>query len=57
VLVSNIYKEFKKLDSREPSYLIKKRGSELNREFSIEETPMTKVHVKKCSTSVVIRAM
>ena len=36
-LISNIYKEFKKLDSRKTNYPIKKWGTELNKEFSTEE--------------------
>ena len=32
-LISNIYKEIKKLDSREPNKPIKKWGTELNKEF------------------------
>jgi hypothetical protein len=36
-LISNIYKEPKKLDSRKPSNHIKKWGTELNKEFSTEE--------------------
>jgi hypothetical protein len=33
-LISNIYKELKKMDSREPNNPIKKWGTELNKEFS-----------------------
>jgi hypothetical protein len=33
-LIFNIYKEFKKLDSRESNNTIKKWGTEINREFS-----------------------
>jgi hypothetical protein len=36
-LISNIYKELKKLDSRKSNNSIKKWGIELNREFSTEE--------------------
>jgi hypothetical protein len=36
-LISNIYKEFKKLHSRKTNNSIKKWGTELNKEFSIEE--------------------
>jgi hypothetical protein len=36
-LVSNIYKELKKLDSREPNNPMKKWDTELNKEFSTEE--------------------
>ena len=36
-LISNIYKELKKLDPRKPNNLFKKWGAELNKEFSPEE--------------------
>jgi hypothetical protein len=36
-LISNIYKELKKVDSRKSNNPIKKWGTELNREFSTEE--------------------
>jgi hypothetical protein len=36
-LISNIYKEVKKVDSRKSNNPIKKWGSELNKEFSPEE--------------------
>ena len=53
-LVSNIYKELRKLDSREPNP-IQKWDTELNKDFSTEETRMTEKHLKKYSTSLVIR--
>jgi hypothetical protein len=56
-LISNIYKELKKLDSREPNNPFKKWGTELNKEFSTEEYRMAEKHLKKCSTSLVIREM
>jgi hypothetical protein len=37
-LISNIYKELKKLDSRKPNNPIKKWNTELNKEFSTEES-------------------
>ena len=37
-LISKIYKEFKKLDSREPNNPIFKMGTKLNREFSTKES-------------------
>jgi hypothetical protein len=37
-LISNIYKELKKLVPREPNNPIKKCRTELNREFSTEES-------------------
>ena len=56
-LISNIYKELKKLDAREPNNPIKKWGSELNKEFSTEEYRMAEKHLKKWSASLIIREM
>ena len=56
-LIFNIYKELKKLDPRKPNNSIKKWGTELNKEFSPEELQMAEKHLKKCSTSLVIREM
>jgi hypothetical protein len=50
VLMSNIYKELKKLDSRNSNNTIKKWGTELNKEFSTEEYRMAEKHVKKMFT-------
>ena len=36
-LISNIYKELKKLDAREPNNPINKWNTEINKEFPIEE--------------------
>ena len=44
-LISNIYKEHKKLESQEPNNPIKKWEIELNREFSTEEYQMTEKHL------------
>ena len=46
-LISNIYKELKKVDSRKSNNTIKKWGSELNKEFSPEEYRMAEKHLKK----------
>ena len=56
-LISNIYKELKKLDPSKPNNPIKKWGTELNKEFSPEELRMAEKHLKKCSISLVIREM
>jgi hypothetical protein len=39
-IIFNICKKLKKLDSREPNNPINKWGTELNKEFSTEETGM-----------------
>jgi hypothetical protein len=54
-LISNIYKELKRVDSRKSNNPIKKWGSELNKEFSPKEYRMEEKHLKKCSTSLIIR--
>jgi len=54
-LISKIYKELKKLDHRETNNSIKKWSSEINKEFTAEECQLTEKHLKKCSTSLVIR--
>jgi hypothetical protein len=56
-LIVNLYKELKMLDSRESNNPIKKWAAELNREFSTEVTRMAKKHLRKHSTSLVIREM
>ena len=56
-LISNIYKEHKKVDFRKSNNPIKKWGSELNKEFSPEEYQMAEKHVKKCSAFLIIREM
>ena len=45
------------MDSRNPNNPIKKWGTKLNQEFSTEEYRMTENHLKKCSTSLIIREM
>jgi hypothetical protein len=56
-LISNIYKELTKVDSRKSNNPIKKWGSELNKEFSPEEYRMAEEHLKKFSASLIIREM
>ena len=54
-LISNIYKELKRLDSREPNNHIKKWETELKREFSTEERERAQKHLKTCSVPLVSR--
>jgi hypothetical protein len=54
-LISNIYIELKKMDSRKSNNPIKKWGTELNKEFLTDEYQMAEKHLKNCSTSLIIR--
>ena len=56
-LISKVYNELKKLNTRESNHPIKKWGTELNKTFSIEEYGMADKHLRKWSTSLAIREM